>query len=60
MTAEDKFETRRLVDGAKIILMERSGMSEAQAFGFIQKTAMDTRSRMIDIARQVLEGTLAP
>jgi AmiR/NasT family two-component response regulator len=59
-SAEDKLETRRLVDGAKSILMERSGMTESEAFGYIQKTAMGTRSRMIDVARQVLEGTLAP
>jgi len=59
-SAEDKLETRRLVDGAKTVLMERSGMSESDAFGYIQKTAMGTRSRMIDVARQVLEGTLAP
>jgi response regulator NasT len=59
-SAEDKLETRRLVDGAKTILMERSGMTESEAFGYIQKTAMGTRSRMIDVARQVLEGTLAP
>lgn len=59
-SAEDKLETRRLVDGAKGVLMERSGMSESEAFGFIQKTAMGTRSRMIDVARQVLEGSLAP
>jgi two-component system, response regulator PdtaR len=59
-SAEDKLETRRLVDGAKSVLMERSGMSESDAFGFIQKTAMQTRARMIDIARQILEGALAP
>ncbi len=57
-SAEDKLETRRLVDGAKAVLMERSGMSESEAFGYIQKTAMGTRSRMIDVARQVLDGTL--
>lgn len=59
-SAEDKLETRRMVDGAKGVLMEQSGLSEAEAFGFIQKTAMTTRSRMADVARQVLEGTLAP
>ena len=58
--AEDKLETRRLVDGAKGLLMERSGITEPEAFGFIQKTAMGTRTRMIDVARQVLEGTLEP
>jgi response regulator NasT len=57
-SAEDKLETRRLVDGAKGVLMERTGMSESEAFGYIQKTAMGTRSRMIDVARQVLDGAL--
>ena len=60
VSAEDKLETRRLVDGAKSVLMDRAGMSETEAFGFIQRTAMGTRSRMIDVARQVLEGSLAP
>lgn len=59
-TAEDKLETRRMVDGAKGLLMERFGLAESDAFGFIQKTAMGTRSKMIDIARQVLDGTLTP
>jgi response regulator NasT len=58
--AEDKLETRRLVDGAKGVLMERHGMNESDAFGFVQKTAMGTRSRMVDVARQILEGTLEP
>ncbi|MGO8873618.1 MAG: ANTAR domain-containing response regulator [Acidimicrobiales bacterium] len=60
VSAEDKLETRRLVDGAKGVLMERTGMSESEAFEFIQRTAMGTRARMIDVARQVLEGSLAP
>jgi AmiR/NasT family two-component response regulator len=60
VSAEDKLETRRLVDGAKAVLMERSGMAESEAFGYIQRTAMGSRSRMIDVARQILEGTLGP
>jgi AmiR/NasT family two-component response regulator len=59
-TAEDKIETRRLVDGAKDVLMERYGLAESDAFNFIQKTAMGTRSRMSDVARQVLDGTPTP
>jgi AmiR/NasT family two-component response regulator len=58
--AEDKLETRRLVEGAKEILMERYGLSESDAFGFVQRTAMGSRSRMSDVARQVLDGTLTP
>jgi response regulator NasT len=59
-SAEDKIETRRLVDGAKEQLMERTGLTEPEAFGFIQKTAMGTRVRMSDVARRVLDGTLEP
>jgi AmiR/NasT family two-component response regulator len=59
-TAEDKIETRRLVDGAKDLLMERYGLAESDAFNFIQKTAMGSRSRMSDVARQVLDGTTTP
>jgi response regulator NasT len=58
--AEDKIETRRLVDEAKGVLMDRYGMSEPEAFGFVQRTAMQTRSRMRDVARRVVSGELAP
>ncbi len=58
--AEDKIETRRLVDEAKTALMDRHDMDEGAAFSFIQRTAMQTRSRMRDVARQVVDGALAP
>jgi AmiR/NasT family two-component response regulator len=58
--AEDKLETRRLVDEAKAVLIERQGMEEADAFSFIQRTAMTSRTRMRDVARRILEGTLHP
>ena len=59
-TAEDKIETRRVVDEAKALLMERHGMAEGEAFAFIQRTAMQTRSRMRDVAQRVVDGSLAP
>ncbi len=58
--AEDKIETRRLVDEAKGVLMDRHGLSEPDAFAFVQRTAMQTRSRMRDVARRVVSGDLAP
>ncbi|MEI8051539.1 MAG: response regulator [Actinomycetes bacterium] len=58
--AEDKLETRRLVDEAKAVLIATSSMSEDEAFQFIQRTAMQTRSRMRDVAASVVQGTLAP
>jgi response regulator NasT len=58
--AEDKLETRRAVDEAKTVLIDRFALSEADAFSFIQRTAMQTRSRMRDVAQQVVDGSLAP
>ena len=58
--AEDKIATRRLVDEAKQILMDRDDLSETEAFSFIQRTAMQTRARMRGVAQQVVDGTLSP
>jgi AmiR/NasT family two-component response regulator len=58
--AEDKIETRRLVEQAKELLMDHYELGEPEAFGFIQRTAMRTRVRMRDVARQVLDGELRP
>jgi response regulator NasT len=58
--AEDKIATRRLVEEAKSALIQKSAMTEADAFSFIQRTAMRTRSRMREVARQVIEGSLSP
>jgi response regulator NasT len=51
---EDALETRKLVDRAKGILMEREGMTEPEAFRAIQKTAMNQRKPMRDIAAAVV------
>ena len=58
--AEDKIATRRLVDEAKQVLMDRDDLPETEAFSFIQRTAMQTRARMRDVAQQVVDGTLTP
>ena len=55
--SEDKIETRRLVDEAKQILMERDGLSEEQAFSSIQQSAMQSRTRMRDIAAGIVDAS---
>jgi AmiR/NasT family two-component response regulator len=55
---EERLETRKLVDRAKGILMDRYGMKEADAFRFLQKAAMDGRLRLRDVAGRVVEGEL--
>ena len=57
---EEQLETRRLVDRAKGLLMDSYGLKEHEAFSFIQHTAMDKRTRMRDIAQQILEGVVSP
>ena len=51
---KQKLEARKLVDRAKGVLMTRLGLSEPEAFRRIQKTAMDTRKTMADVARALL------
>ena len=55
---EERLETRTLVDRAKGRLIDQYGMAEADAFRFLQKTAMDRRLRLAEVARRVLEGDL--
>ncbi|MFI6869713.1 ANTAR domain-containing response regulator [Nocardia sp. NPDC050406] len=55
----DRLETRKLVERAKGVLMQTQGLSEPQAFKWIQRTAMDRRTTMKAVAEVVLEN-LAP
>jgi len=57
---EDKLETRRVVDRAKGVLMDSHGMSEKDAFSFIQRMAMDRRTPMRQVAQAIIDGTLSP
>jgi response regulator NasT len=57
---EDQLETRKVVDRAKGQLMDKHGLSESEAFSFIQKTAMKERATMRVIAQRVLDGDLKP
>jgi AmiR/NasT family two-component response regulator len=57
---QEQLETRRIVDRAKGVLMDKHGLSEADSFGFIQKTAMNERRSMRSVADEVVSGQLAP
>ncbi|MDO5501533.1 MAG: response regulator [Actinomycetia bacterium] len=52
----ERLETRKAVDRAKGILMKKLKISEADAFRWIQKTAMDRRMGMKDVADAVISG----
>lgn len=57
---EEQLETRKAVDRAKGILMDRRAMTEGDAFSFIQRTAMGERVTMREVAGRIIDGTLLP
>lgn len=52
---QERLETRKAVDRAKGILQERLSLTEPEAFRWIQKTAMDLRLSMRQVADGVIE-----
>jgi AmiR/NasT family two-component response regulator len=57
---QEQLETRRTVDRAKGVLMDKHGLTEADSFGFIQKTAMNERRPMKAVAEEVISGQVTP
>jgi AmiR/NasT family two-component response regulator len=51
----ERFETRKLVDRAKGLLNEKMGLTEPEAFRWIQKASMDRRLTMHDVAQAIIE-----
>ena len=59
----EQLDARKSIDRAKGHLMDRQGMTEADAFRYIQKRAMDERRSMRAIAEEVVSepsGTTPP
>ena len=57
---EEQLEIRKIVDRAKGLLMDKQGLSENDAFSFIQKTAMRERGTMKQVAERIISGELTP
>jgi response regulator NasT len=51
----ERFETRKRVDRAKGLLQTNMGLTEPEAFRWIQKTSMDRRLTMREVADAVVE-----
>ncbi|MCR8899201.1 MULTISPECIES: ANTAR domain-containing response regulator [Gordonia] len=54
-TMNERLETRKLVERAKGLLMQKQGLSEPEAFKWIQRAAMDRRTTMKAVAQVVVE-----
>ena len=52
----ERLETRKAVERAKGVLMKKLKITEAEAFRWIQKTAMDRRLGMREVAEAVVAG----
>ncbi|MGA0876370.1 MAG: ANTAR domain-containing response regulator [Candidatus Nanopelagicaceae bacterium] len=55
----ERLETRKLVDRAKGLLMQAMKLSEPEAFKWIQRTAMDKRVSMKEVAEAVIDPARA-
>ena len=53
-TLTEKLETRKVVERAKGLLMEKQGLSEQEAFRKIQKASMNNRKSMREVAEAIL------
>ncbi len=51
----EQLATRKVLDRAKGILQRQMGLSEPEAFRWVQKTAMDLRRSMREVAEGVIE-----
>jgi AmiR/NasT family two-component response regulator len=53
--ALERLETRKLLDRAKGLLLEKMKLSEPEAFRWIQKASMDRRLTMGEVAQAVID-----
>ena len=56
----EQLETRKALDRAKGILIDAHSMSESDAYGYIQRAAMNHRSTMKAVAERIIDGSLRP
>jgi response regulator NasT len=52
---QEFIENRKIIEKAKGVLMEKSHVSEAEAYRIMQKTAMDKRRTLLQVAGRILK-----
>ena len=55
-----RLEARKTIERAKGVLQSEHGLTEPEAFRWIQRASMDGRRSMRAVAQDVLDGTAAP
>jgi two-component system, response regulator PdtaR len=56
----ERLEARKLIDRAKGRLMDEHGMSEQQAWRFLQTNAMDRRLKVHEVSKLVIDDEVTP
>ena len=56
----ERLAMRKLLDRAKGVLQATHGMTEPEAFRWIQKTSMDRRMTMRALAQEIIDGQASP
>lgn len=56
----ERLEARKMIDRAKGTLMDQHGMTEAASWRFLQTEAMNRRTKVHEIAAQVVAGAMTP
>jgi response regulator NasT len=54
-SARGELQGRKLIDRAKSVLMQRQGLSEAEAYAKLRKAAMNKGVKLADIAQQMID-----
>ena len=53
--ARVSLEERKLIERAKGILMQRRGVGEAEAYEMLRRAAMDRQTKLVEVARHLIE-----
>jgi AmiR/NasT family two-component response regulator len=56
----ERLEARKVIDRGKGRLMDDHGLTEQEAWRFLQQQAMSSRVKVHEIARRVVDGDLTP
>jgi response regulator NasT len=59
-TLAERLDARKIVERAKGVLQVEHGLTEPEAFRWIQRTSMNRRSTMRAVAEAVIAGELLP
>jgi response regulator NasT len=57
---QGRLEARKIIERAKGVLQTEHGMTEPEAFRWIQRTSMNQRRTMRSVAEAVLSGEALP